>query len=373
MSLERCAEDQSLYDAAFRLAWGVHGMKVTLDSPVVLRDLQRISQHLDASRELSGKHLLITGSTGFFGKWLLALIAFLNREGAGIEVTAVSRTPERFLGDYPEYRQCGWITWLQGDVQALPHLSELRPVDMVIHAATDTLAGAHADPLCIFDTILKGARNILDLAVTTGAKRVLFTGTGAQYGVISPSQPVPESHMSSCNSLLASSAYAEAKRAQETLAALYADRYGLEIILTRCFAFSGPGLPLNAHFAIGNFIRDAIGHEALVMQSTGQAVRSYLHGADLAVWLLTLLVRGQSGHAYNVGSDQGLSIANLARRVVARVAPQTPIIMPDAQGNDSRASYYVPDIEKARALGLDVWTSLDESIDSMVDWVLDRQ
>ncbi|MBK5539804.1 NAD(P)-dependent oxidoreductase [Pseudomonas sp. TH05] len=347
-------------------------MKVTLDSPVVLRDLQRLSKHLDACRELAGKHLLITGSTGFFGKWLLALIAFLNSEGAGIEVTAVSRSPERFLDDYPQYRRCGWVTWLQGDVQALHNLPELRPVDMVIHAATDTLAGAHGDPLCIFDTILNGARNVLDLALATGAKRVLFTGTGAQYGVISPSQPVPETHTSSCNSLLASSGYAEAKRAQETLAALYADRHGLESILTRCFAFSGPGIPLNAHFAIGNFIRDAIGHEALVMQSTGQSVRSYLHGADLAVWLLTLLVRGQSGQAYNVGSDQGLSIAELAQRVVARVAPETPIIMPRAHDGEAAASYYVPDIQKARALGLDDWTTLDESIDSMVDWYLDR-
>lgn len=347
-------------------------MTVTLDSQVVLRDLQRISKHLDASRELRGKHLLITGSTGFFGKWLLALIAFLNGEGAAIEVTAVSRSPERFLGEHPQYRQCGWITWMQGDVQALPRVPELRPVDMVIHAATDTLAGAHADPLCIFDTILQGARNVLDLAVRTGAKRVLFTGTGAQYGAISSSQPVPETHMSACNSLLASSAYAEAKRAQETLAALYADRHGLECILTRCFAFSGPGLPLDAHFAIGNFIRDAIGQEALVLQSTGLSVRSYLHGADLAAWLLTLLVRGQSGQAYNVGSDQGLSIAELAHRVVARVAPQTPIIMPKAGEGSSVVSYYVPDIQKARALGLDVWTSLDESIDSMVDWNLDR-
>ncbi len=343
-------------------------MKVTLDSQTVLKDLQRVIGHLGSLQGLQGKHLLITGSTGFFGKWLLALIALLNRGGAEIEVTAVSRSPERFLDELPEYRRCGWIRWMQADVMALPQVPLGRPVDLIIHAATDTLPGAQGDPITIFDTILGGARNVLDLALVTGAKRVLFTGTGAQYGVISPSQPVLETSNCSCNSLLASSGYAEAKRAQETLAALYADRHGLEVILTRCFAFSGPGLTMNSHFAIGNFIRDALNNESLVMQSTGRAVRSYLHGADLAVWLLMLLLRGQSGQAYNVGSDQGLSIAELARRVVARVAPQKPIIMPTVEQGGSQASYYVPDIQKARALGLDVWTSLDESIDSMVDW-----
>lgn len=347
-------------------------MKVALDSQVVLKDLQRVSGYLGDLQDLQGKHLLITGSTGFFGKWLLALVALLNRGGAGIEVTAVSRAPERFLHDYPEYHRCGWIRWLQADVMTLPQSPLERPVDLVIHAATDTLPGAHGDPIRIFDTILSGARNVMDLALVTGATRVLFTGTGAQYGVINPSRPALEISDSACNSLLASSGYAEAKRAQETLAALYADRHGIEVVLTRCFAFSGPGLAMNAHFAIGNFIRDALNNESLVMQSTGRAVRSYLHGADLAVWLLTLLVKGQSGQAYNVGSDQGLSIAELARLVLARVAPQKAIVMPTVEQVGSQASYYVPDIQKAKALGLDVWTSLDQSIDSMVEWIHER-
>lgn len=343
-------------------------MKVSLSSATVADDIQRIAQRLDLSRTLAGKHLLITGCTGFFGKWILATLADMNRRGAAIIVTAVSRSPEKFLLDYPEYAKTGWITWLTGDVQSLSEATLASPVDLVLHAATDTLAGAHADPLRIFDTILNGARQVLELAVRTGARRVLFTGSGAQYGAITADQPVLESSSSACNSVLASSAYAEAKRAQETLAALYADRYGLDVILTRCFAFSGPGLALDGHFAIGNFVRDALWRDELVLQSSGRAMRSYLHGADLAGWLLTLLIKGHAGEAYNVGSDQGLTIAELAHRVMACIAPDKPVRILGQDGQGQARSYYVPDVQKARELGLDIWTSLDESITSMARW-----
>jgi len=223
--------------------------------------------------------------------------------------------------------------------------------------------------LRIYDTVLNGARIVLDLAVRTGAKRVLFTGTGAQYGPIEFGQPVTETSNGSCNSLLAGSAYSEAKRAQETLAAVYAERYGLDVVLTRCFAFSGPGISLNEHFAIGNFVRDALWNDELVLNSSGLAVRSYLHGADLAGWLLTLLVRGAAGSAYNVGSDKALTIAELAHKVVARIAPGKPVRILGHDSEGQARSYYVPDIQQARTLGLDDWTSLDQSIDSMARWV----
>lgn len=343
-------------------------MKASLDNPIVLADLQRISERLHMLDGLRGKHVLITGSTGFFGKWLLALIKLLNQEGACIEVSAVSRAPQRFLNTYPEYVGVDWLSWIEADVRSLERIVLIRPLDLVLHAATETLGGAHADPLNLFDTILQGARQALDVAVRFGAKRVLFTGSGAQYGGIKVDHPVRESAVGACNSALATSAYAEAKRAQETLAALYSARHGVEVVLTRCFAFSGPGLALDEHFAIGNFVRDALWRDELVLQSSGQAVRSYLHGADLAVWLLALLIDGEAGAAYNVGSDHALTIAQLAHRVVECVAPHKSVKILGQHNLGQARSYYVPNVQKARALGLDIWTSLDESIVSMARW-----
>lgn len=315
---------------------------------------------------LNGKHMLLTGGTGFFGQWILALLHELNSQGAGVEVTVVSRQPERFLASNSAYRNCVWLHWLACDVRELYELPG-RPIDLVLHAATDTSAAASARPLELFDTIVGGARRILDLAVRGGAQRILFTGSGAQYGSLPTQTPVDETAIYACSSNSIGSAYGEGKRAQETLAAIYAQQFGIETVLTRCFAFAGPGLPLDAHFAIGNFVRDALYADAIVLSSSGDAIRSYLHGADLAAWLLTLLVSGEAGQAYNVGSDHAISIAELARRVISRVAPGKPLKVLGKAGGGGR-SFYVPDIGRCRALGLDVWTDLDSSIDSMARW-----
>ncbi|WEK32480.1 MAG: NAD(P)-dependent oxidoreductase [Candidatus Pseudomonas phytovorans] len=341
----------------------------SLHSPVIRSALHAIPSTVGLHSALAGQHVLLTGGTGFFGSWLLVLFQHLNQQGAGVTVTVLSRNPSRFLDARPCYRDCAWLHWVGGDVRDLPPIPG-QPVNLIIHAATDTSSAAHGNPLEIFDTIVGGARRVLDLAVRERA-RVLFTGSGAQYGALhggaGQHAGVAEGFAGACISNSAGSAYAEGKRAQETLGAIYAQTHGIDVIMARCFAFSGPGLPLDGHFAIGNFVRDALFADQIVIRSCGTAVRSYLHGADLAAWLLVLLARGKSGEAYNVGSDQAISIADLARRVVSRVADGKQVrIMGRAEG--SERSFYVPDIGHARELGLDVWTTLDQSIDSMAAW-----
>lgn len=328
--------------------------------------LQLVLAQLNLFDELAGRHLLLTGCTGFFGRWLLSLVGELNCQGAAITVTATSRNPSRFLAAQPEYRGCEWIDWFSGDIRDLKELPGRTP-DFILHAATDTSAAADAQPLELFNTLVDGARRVFELAARSANTRVLLTGSGAQYGSLPVSAGVHESYHGACASNAVASAYAEGKRAQEMLGALYAQRHGIDVVMTRCFAFSGPGLSMDGHFAIGNFVRDALYGDEIVINSSGQAIRSYLHGADLAVWLLILLTRGESGVAYNVGSDEAISIADLAKRVVARIAPHKPVKIL-GQSNDVGRSFYVPDISRAKGLGLDVWTSLNVSIDSMADW-----
>jgi nucleoside-diphosphate-sugar epimerase len=339
-------------------------------SDVVQSALARIPIMESLARGFSGKHLLLTGGTGFFGKWLLALLSSLERQGVDIFVTVVSRNPERFLSIHPEYRQCSWLHWHVCDIRDLPPLND-KPIDLVLHAATDTSLSAHAHPLTLFDTVIQGTRHVLDVAVRHGAQRILVTGSGAQYGALYSGQAATEDSQSACDCTQVGSAYAEAKRAQELLAVIYAQALSIEPVLTRCFTFAGPGLPPDAHFAFGNFIRDALYRDSVIINSRGLAVRSYLHGADLAAWLLFLLLHGKAGEAYNVGSDAEISIAGLARCILARLAPGKELFfLEEAAAKDS---YYVPNIDKARALGLGVWSSLDESIDDMARWLKDQE
>ncbi len=141
----------------------------------------------------------------------------------------------------------------------------------------------------------------------------------------------------------------------EALGALATQLASFEVVIARCFAFVGAGLPLASHFAIGNFIRNALNNENITLRSTGESWRSYLYAADLAIWLTTLLLKGRSGTAYNVGSDEILDIYATARLVRDQLSPGVSVAIAENPSTD--VSYYVPCIGRARTeLDLDVWT-----------------
>jgi nucleoside-diphosphate-sugar epimerase len=343
-------------------------MSMSLAHPLIREDVERVAACLERLQALQGAHLLLTGGTGFFGKWLLALCDGLNEQGWNLRVTVISRDPQRFLDSEPHYRSCSWLHWQVADIRDLSAV-QLR-ADYLLHAATDSSVAGQTDRLALFDTLYHGTRETLELAVRSGVRRVLLTGSGAQYGDGLEEGGWREVDTRACASFDARQVYGEGKRVAEMLGALYAERHAFDVVHTRGFAFVGPGLPLDAHFAVGNFIRDALFRERIVLASAGLALRSYLYGADLAGWLLTLLARGEGGTVYNIGSDQALSIADLARRTGALLAPGKPLEIPAAAPGTQR-SRYIPDIQRARGLGLEVWTSLDEALLRTARWCED--
>ena len=133
--------------------------------------------------------------------------------------------------------------------------------------------------------------------------------------------------------------------------------------MARCFAFVGPDLPLNVHFAIGNSIRDALTAESITVAGDGTPLRTYLHQSDLAHWLFTLLERGRPGEAYNVGSDEVISIADLAHLVRDALAPGKPVHILGKPDRGASRNRYAPNIRKAQQeLGLSVTVPLAEAI-----------
>jgi len=192
----------------------------------------------------------------------------------------------------------------------------------------------------------------------------LLTSSGAIYGPQPPGlSSVGEEYEGSPNALVAANAYAMGKRSAEHLCTLFRDSYQIETVIARCFAFVGPDLPLDAHFAAGNFIRDAIFRDAIEVKSSGTALRAYLYQDDLARWLIALMERGTAGESYNVGSCEAVSVLQLAHLVRDELAPGKAVhVRHEAEGSVGR-DIYVPEIGKARTqLGLSVTVSLEDAI-----------
>ena len=145
-----------------------------------------------------------------------------------------------------------------------------------------------------------------------------------------------------------SSAYGEAKRCAELLTCARGERCGLRATVARCFAFVGPYLPLDSGFAVGNFIRDALTAREIVVRGDGSPRRSYMYASDMAAWLWTIGVAGEHGQAYNVGSDEAVTISQLASSIATRAGHGTSVRFLGDGALAGVGRSYLPDISRAR-------------------------
>lgn len=227
----------------------------------------------------------------------------------------------------------------------------------------------------MFDTIVEGTRRTLEFARECGAKKFLLTSSGAVYGKQPPEiTHIPEDYVGAPDTMDPRSAYGEGKRVAELLCALYAKQYGIETKIARRFAFVGPYLPLDIYFAIGNFIRDGLQGGPIQVKGDGTPYRSYLYAADLAIWLWTILFRGQSCRPYNVGSEEYITIGALARSVARIFQPKVEVRIANLVESGNLLKRYVPSTERAfHELHLRRVIGLQESIKRTILWQVPTQ
>ncbi|NOU02707.1 MAG: NAD-dependent epimerase/dehydratase family protein [Novosphingobium sp.] len=338
--------------------------------PIFAEDLETIHCRLAPTwPRLAGGRLFFTGGTGFIGRWMLESLRVADKRlGLGIETTVLTRDPARFAAQAPDLAGYKGFRFVAGDVLTLK--PDGQRYTHVIHAATDASADLNDnDPRKMFDTVLTGTRRVLDFARESGGARFFFLSSGAVYG----EQPwevthVDETWRGAPNLFTHRSAYGEGKRAAEMLCTIYHTQFGMNIITARIFALLGPLLSLGIHFAAGNFILDAMNGRSCVVQGDGKAVRSYLYAADLTEWLWAILLRAPVGSTYNVGSEEAVSIGELADRIATQLNDGRFEILgkPDPGWNPGR---YVPSTSKIRKeLGLIPSIGLDESIRRTAIW-----
>lgn len=330
-------------------------------------DLERALAQAPATwAELGGARVFLTGGTGFVGSWLLETLLWANdRLSLGASVVVLTRDRHAFAKKTPHLANHPCVAVADGDVRSLD--GSLGAFTHVVHGAFSS--GSVLDPRTTFETIVDGTRRTLEFARRAGARRFLFTSSGAVYG----QQPatlshIPEDYLGGPDSADPGQAYAAGKRAAEMLCATHAD-HQLQPAIARCFALVGPYLPVDAHFAAGNFVRDALKGGAIQVAGDGTAVRSYLYASDLAVWLWSILLRGTPLQPYNVGSEEPVSIADLARTVARLVTPPREVRIAKAPSAGATPHRYVPSTSRARSgLGLQATVGLEEALARTLEW-----
>jgi len=310
------------------------------------------------------KTLLVIGGSGFFGKSILdAFSRNLLAPWHISKIIVMSRNANKLLHDTPDLVGQN-VQLYSADIT---NTESLPFADYVIHAAASTdVRNYLSSPEGEKKNIQAGTYHFCDLAkIHHQNSKIVYVSSGAVYGV----QPanldgIDESFVGDLSKMATGKQdYAIAKQDAEK-AIIDLGQYGLNVSIARCFAFVGKYLPLDQHFAIGNFIDDVLKNRPIVVNATHQVYRSYMYADDLVEWLMTIADNSSTDcPIYNVGSDQAILVNDLAKEMAEsyHVESEIPLI------SDSSIDRYIPSIKKTKNdLGLILKYTLRESITETV-------
>ena len=336
-----------------------------------------ISQHVELSirragisiEALRGKTVFVTGGTGFFGVWMnSAMIHIKHLLNNDLRLITLSREPDNFLKRYKNPDFATHIEFVRGDVKGFKLNKEMN-ITHLVHMATTSAEEAFSgeDQINKIDLLYSGSRNVLEQCGES-LENVLFTSSGVAYG-INTKLLKSENDFTGPDTTDIGSALGVGKLISEYLIAYFASKFGYSYSIARCFAFAGEYLPLDIHYAFGNFIRNALEGEDIVIYGDGQDVRSYLYIGDAISWLLRMLVEPKN-QIFNVGSSFPVCIESLARSIASQASAPLKVTIKGLHSTNAnfKRLTYVPSTQRITASysGLAEWTPLEEIISKML-------
>ena len=314
---------------------------------LVSEDCRKSCTEVSSFEILNHQTILVTGGTGFMGKWIAEMVCYINSTYLfQIKLILLGRDIEKFKKEVPHLAKKSFIHLVEQDVRNLHDLPE--EIAWVIHAAGTPDNREHASqPLRTIETIYKGTHAILDACFRLpNLQKLVHISSHTVYGKVESHSLIKESEVGKVECNTVNSAYAESKRMAETLCAIYRNQQHLPIIIVRPFAFVGPYQSLEKPWAINNFIRDALLGGPIRILGNGATIRSYLYGSDMAFWLLKILVKGKSGNTYNIGSGESISLNDLAKKITELIDKKISIISKSAKESYPDFTMAVPDTLK---------------------------
>ncbi len=319
---------------------------------------------------LRGKTVLLTGGTGFFGIWFLHILSEIKRRLSGdVEIYVLSRQPDVFISKLSEIGLPNAFTFLNGDITNVILPTDLRPTHVIHMATTSAYETFNGEPsVNKLNMLYLGTQNLLTQCNEV-LESFLFTSSGVAYGAVDSRNRISEKDGGTLDVKNRGMGLALGKLAAEYLITNHSAELGFKFAIARCFSFAGEFLPMNLHYAFGDFVSSALKNQTLHVHGDGATKRSYLYMGDCMAWLLRLLIN-PSNDLFNVGSEAQIEIQELANRIVSVLGSRSKVEIVDRQvreGNFERATY-IPSTEKIRQFypQLREWTSLNDIILKMV-------
>ena len=310
-------------------------------------------------------NVLITGGTGFLGT---AFLDYVTRSTLGkntvFYVISSGRT------DFTEYQNQS-VHYVTHNLMFDTFPDELDEInfDVLIHLATSSTIGPTFDEFTKFDNINTIDNNVLRWATRLNVNRIIWASSGAVYGRGVLGNPFDEKDCLTLADLHTESAYRVGKIQSEFKLQTFCAKYNTEFCIMRLFAFSGSFLPLDVHFALGNFVRDAVNSQNIVINGSGRAVRSYLDQVDFAQIMLEFIFSKDVPCVVNVGSPKGyhlFEVAEIVRKQYQQLFGRD-VTIDILNKHDDSASYYVPSVRTLEKYkNLESIVPLEMSINSMI-------
>lgn len=323
-----------------------------------------------------GRSALVTGAAGFAGRWLCGALVQEGWKVTGIALSASDVVSATGAGaGAPARDERPEVSWIAGDIRdpgVIARALDAAAPDVVFHlAGVSFVPSAEADPGLAYDVnVTASARLLAAVAARRSAGTldpvILVTGSGEQYGRHDAAdlplvEDVPQRPMT---------VYAATKAAQEVAALQSCRKDGVRVIATRPFNHSGAGQDRN-------FLLPSLVRRALALRENGgtqlrignvEPVRDISHVRDVVRAYILLADRGVAGVPYNVSSGAGISVGELAQRVLARVGVDAEVTPDPALMRRADVPALVG--SPARLVAATGWApthTFDDLIDDLID------
>ncbi|WP_339219889.1 NAD-dependent epimerase/dehydratase family protein [Paenibacillus sp. FSL H8-0332] len=294
-------------------------------------DMRTVLQSNIPFEKLDGCNVLITGASGMIGSFLSDILMFCNEERAyNINIFVMGRSEDRLRKRFETHYRNTNFHIIEQDVN-LPLLCSDK-FDYIIHAASNAYPDLFSkDPVGTIMGNIWGTYNLLEYARRSKLERFLFVSSGEVYGQGAENIiEFLETYSGEVDSTNFRSCYPNGKRAAETLCASYSQQYGLDTIIARPCHIFGPTLTLNDNRASSHFINEVLAGNDIIMKSQGSQLRSYCHVADCVSGILTILLKGENGNAYNIAnSKSNITIRELAECIADISGKKVIFKLPD--------------------------------------------